>query len=281
MYKPEIAIIIPTIYRDDLLMKCIESIIEHMDMDKTKIFIIDQNNFEYDSEEKRIFYETACARAHTYENRQIEVIRVPFNSGISYCRNVGVQAAYEQQIPYCIISADSIVFNQSMNNINDLIIFLERCTVDLIGLKLENRIPWEAKLNLIEKSHFEIEYITKIRETRWATICDTENRETYYLWECDIVKNFFIAKTSSLMQTGWDRELLMAEHEDFFWRFKQNGFKVVYSESSAGIYIGENSKKDGKEYSKLRQGNWQHSLQKLKEKYNLKKWIGYKNKPNE
>ena len=46
---------------------------------------------------------------------------------------------------------------------------------------------------------------------------------------CDLVNNFFIAKTDSIKKMGgWDKALKMGEHEDFFLRSKQSGLKVAY-----------------------------------------------------
>lgn len=46
---------------------------------------------------------------------------------------------------------------------------------------------------------------------------------------CDLVNNFFIARTESVRKMGgWDAELKMGEHEDFFYRAKQHKLKVAF-----------------------------------------------------
>lgn len=43
----------------------------------------------------------------------------------------------------------------------------------------------------------------------------------------DFVLNFFMGKTSHIKQVLWDEDLKLGEHEDFFLRFVQKGYKVT------------------------------------------------------
>jgi glycosyltransferase involved in cell wall biosynthesis len=263
MYEPKVAIIIPTIHRDDLLMKVINSII-NVWHDDWKVFILDQNKEEDYTEEKRIFYETACSQFHSDDEQRVHIEKVPYDSGISYCRNKGVDLADDYDIPYCIIGADSIEFTDSikeLSRITDGFPLLNTIDVHLIGFDLANRnIGWEADLDLTEDG-FVLDFIEKPK---------TDKRQTLF---CDIVRNFFIATTITLRMVKWDNELKMAEHEDFFWRYKEYGFGVMWCNFIRGEYIGE---KDG-EYAKLRQKNFKECKSKLLKKYNIKKWVSYKN----
>ena len=46
---------------------------------------------------------------------------------------------------------------------------------------------------------------------------------------CDLVHNFFIAKTDAIRRLGgWDERLKVQEHEDFFLRFGQAGLQAAY-----------------------------------------------------
>ena len=203
MYKPEIAIIIPTIFRDDLLMDTIESILENSDMNRTKIIIVDQNDPKTYSDEKRIFYETACSQYHDPNAREIEVIPVPYDSGISYCRNVAVDLALKQGIPYCFITADSIEFMENMKNLPKLLTYMNR--YDIIGVDIKGRIGWEGLLRLVPNSHFELEFINKT--------CKLCSPKKLVIFNCEIVRNFFLGKTEVLHKIKWDNELVAREHE--------------------------------------------------------------------
>src|SRR4030065_2868007 len=101
----KLAILIPTIHRDNLLMETINSILENY-CDNWIILIGDQNNIEDYSEDKRIFYETACAKAHEVNpiNDRIKVVHLPYDCGLSVARNELVKVANNLGIKYCLIS---------------------------------------------------------------------------------------------------------------------------------------------------------------------------------
>ena len=93
--------------------------------------------------------------------------------------------------------------------------------------------------------------------------------------ECDIVRNFFLAKTEVLIENPWDDELKVAEHEDFFIRLKQNTFyKVVWTPDIQAKYIGI---REGK-YDQYRRRMYGEFRKKLLEKWNLKGWVRYEKK---
>lgn len=265
MFKPEIAIIIPTIDRDDLLISTIHNVVDYY-QENWQIFIIDQNKEENYSEDKTLLYNTIASQFHHPDNRRIEIIKVPYDSGLSHCRNVGVKRAMEKGIPYCLISADSIKFKKSMRNISELLRYFNR--YDLIGLDIENRLKWEAKIRLIEGKSFELDFI--------QTSCKNCSSKKLIIYNCDICRNFFLAKTETLLELPWDENLKMHEHEDFFYRYSTI-FKVGYTNHFKGEYVGEKSKKDGSPYSKLRQKNMRESLEVLRKKYNISGWVTYKN----
>lgn len=269
MYTPKIAIIVTTYMRDNLLVDCLNSIIDVWQED-WKVIVVDQNLLENDLFEKAIIYNTIASEYHDSKEQRIEVVRVPPNSGISYSRNVGVEYAKSQNIPCCIISADSIWFTESMKSVNTLSNLIQRRRWSLIGMDIFNRgVGWEAKLNLHENSHFELDFVDKNK---------VYDFEPSMFFKCDIVRNFFIASTDSLYQTKWDNDLIMREHEDFFWRYKLNNHKVLWTNYCGGVYVGAASKASG-EYARIRRQNWNDSKDVLFKKYNLKSWVKYKNLP--
>lgn len=269
MEMEKIAILITTVHRDNLLMDTLRSILE-VYQDNWIILIGDQNPKESYSTEKSFFYQTACAEAHYGANDRIKIVKLPFNCGLSYARNRLVEKANEMGIKYCILGADSVEFDKSMSNIHNLIHYMRR--YDIIGLDILNRVKWEAKMRLVEGSHFELDFIN--------TACKTCSSKKLVVYNCDICRNFFLAKTQSLLNNPWDEDLYMKEHEVFFYNIKKSKLKVGYTNNFKGTYVGEKSKKDGSEYSKLRNKNMAEGLKKLKEKYNIKKWVEYKNLEN-
>jgi len=284
IYRPKIAIIIPTIMRDSLLMEVINSLTSYLDWDYFKVFIVEQNPEVSYSAEKKIFYETACSQFHNPLEQRIQVIKVGKSVGLSACRNMAVAQAMSEGIPYCLISADSIQIANSFKDIKKLIPYFDK--YDLIGLNLRDRIRWEGKLTLIPNSHFELEYIdfnkewdTYIIETSYDEIDNFPIFNTIGgIWDCDIVRNFFLARTETLHKVKWDENLVMHEHEDYFIRYKEAKYKVGCTDIVEGIYIGETSKSRG-DYAMLRKTNMADGRKTLFAKYNLKSWIKYKNKP--
>jgi hypothetical protein len=94
------------------------------------------------------------------------------------------------------------------------------------------------------------------------------------VWDCSIVRNYWIAKTESLIQVPYDEQLIMCEHEDFFYRVKQQGLIVGCTNLCSGTYNkGENTP----EYDKIRETNFRIGKERLLKKYNLKSWVSYKN----
>lgn len=246
----KVAFIIPTILRDNLLIEVLQSLDDNWS-DDWRVFVIDQN--EPESKEPIKFQ----------KNSSIDLckVKVSYNTGISVCRNLGVYLAKQEGIPYCFIGADSLKFNSSIQNLNNII---NTTDADKIGFEIENRIPWEGWIKLIPNSHFELTYIKKERDK--------------FFYPCNICRNFFVAKTDSLFNVKWDESLLMAEHEDHCWRYYNQGYSTVWTNDISGEYIGEQSKKSG-DYAELRKKNWNDSKSLLLKKYNLKKWIKYTNAP--
>ena len=98
--------------------------------------------------------------------------------------------------------------------------------------------------------------------------------KVFNVWDCSIVRNFWIAKTEALIKVPYDEQLIMCEHEDWFWRVKQQGFVCGCTNACTGTY---NKCENTPEYDKIRANNFRIGQQRLKDKYNLKTWVTYKN----
>ena len=267
----KIAICIPTINRDETLMETINSILD-VYQDNWVILIGEQNKKEDWSLEKQLFYHSACAEAHKSLRNQdrIKVHALPYDCGLSYSRNELVKLADNLGIKYILMSADSIKFTESMKKINYLIKYLNYSkdfNIDLLGMSLENRIEWEAFLDL--KDSFILDFIDKVPMN---ALLDKHCEEFLTIWNCDIVRNFFLATTKSLLNVPWDNNGKMAEHQPYFWEYKKTGYKVGYTDYCNGEYLSNNNKI----YKSIRSKNLQEGKKYFMEKYNLKKWITYK-----
>ena len=138
----KIAILITTFLRDNLLYKCIQSIVDNYN-DSYILLITDQG---YADSEKDITID--------YYKSQIPLEYYPlsFDCGISIARNCLVQKAFEMNIPYCLIMPDSIQFTESYNFES---LFEDLNNNVIINFKLKNIEPialkdiFLAKTNLI------------------------------------------------------------------------------------------------------------------------------------
>jgi hypothetical protein len=264
----KIAFLITTFLRDELLYQSIESLLSYL-QDNWIILIADQGNI---SEEKKKWI---LKLKQKYPDN-LHYRQVSFNSGLSYGRNYLINLAKEKNCEYVVLASDNFLFNKSIQKIDKIVDFLKSNNYyDLIGFELENCIcNWEAKLNLIKNEYFELDFInTK------SIMCEYyahEFNNYIKIFDCDIVRNFFVAKIDGLLNTKWDNNLKCREHEDFFWRYKQLKYKVGWTNQ---IYVKKLTDRP-KEYDKYRKGNMYFGLNYLKNKYKIKKWIKYINVEN-
>ena len=246
---PKIAIIITSFERPDLLRKSVESVLENW-CENFVILVGDQSK-EDNELMKRWKIELPS---------QLSYVKLPFNCGLSYARNILVTQASLLGAEYCIISADSICFNSSMKRVNEILpVFTEHPYLGRIGFKLQGRINWEGWLTLNEGESFELELIN----TKSVGI---------HLFECNCIKNYFIARTESLLDVKWDDNLKMCEHEDFQYRYAKC-WDTLYTDFYTGTYIG---KREG-DFATYRQENWINGMKYLLNKYSIRQWITYKN----
>jgi glycosyltransferase involved in cell wall biosynthesis len=210
-----------------------------------------------------------------FSHPQIFCYRLPYNCGLCFARNDMIEKALGLGCEFTLLSADSILFNESMKDIDNLLPCFQKSDreawnyYDLIGLSLSNRIPWEGQLSLIPNQHFEIDFIEKNpKEGVWVT-----GDKVFNIWDCSIVRNFWLARTKTLLDVGYHNELVMMEHEDFFIRYQVAGYKVGCTNLCGGTYKKATT---SPEYDKIREENMRIGRQRLLKKYNLKKWVEYK-----
>ena len=246
----KVSLIITTCLRDELLSKSVESILPYLNED-LQLIVVDQdptlNKVEYFS--------------------NWHYISIPYNSGLSYARNIGVLKAKELGCKYVIIGSDSFLFNKSIKKIDNLI-HNNLYGYDLLGFELSGCVcDWECYLKLVPEKYFELEFIEKDMSF--------SQQDNFKLFGCDIVRNFFLAKIDTLIDSPWNNELKLAEHEAFFYEYKQRGYKVGWTD-----LISANKMKDRPDnYSKLREENFRNGKENLQKIYKIKSWISYANQP--
>jgi len=242
-----IAIILTTFIRDNLLFQTLQSIVDNP-IENSILLIADQG---YHSEEKTNMYD--------YVKSQIpcEVYYIPFDSGLSYGRNFLVNRAKELNIPYCSVGGDSIQFTEHYDFVN-IINFLESNEKHaLVGFDLEgSKCAWEWNF-ILKPNGFHFKESNEYVE---------HNGINYK--KIDICRNVFLAKTDILIGSPWRNELKLCEHEVFFNDLKEKNYNCFWTDT---IKFKRKSTKN-EEYSTYRDrfGKYQQKMMKL---LNITGWV--------
>jgi len=263
--EDKVALIFTTFLRDELMEKTVKSVMDNW-QDNYVLLIGDQNKFDNKDKAKNSYVNYL----HCFHNDKLQYnyYRLPYDCGLSYARNYLVNKAHEMGIKYCLITADSIKFTDKYN-FKPMIKMLESNPKHaIVGLNLKNRQPWAYDLEISPKHNKFI-----VIKPRRSTISANNIEYT----PVDTVSNFFIAKTAILKEIGWDNELKLGEHEDFFIRLKQAGYKTFWTDSISAEYINDKPP----EYDVMRKRLYGEFKDKLKKKYGLDpfgSWLIYNSK---
>jgi len=242
---PTVAIIITTLFRDKLLYKTLQSIVDNLP-NNCIVLIGDQNS----SEEKL---------GKLNNNETVFYYGLPFDCGAYYSRNFLVKKANEINISYCLISADSIQFIQSYD-FNPIIKFLaHQEKIALVGFELDgSKCPWEYNMELTPQA------IKFSYSDDWI-----EFNHIKFL-KIDICRNIYLAKTKALLDSPYDEDLKLGGHELNFWNLKQKGWKCYWT----AYYSFKRESDMPKEYVPYR-NRWGNYLELAKQKLGIKGWVIY------
>jgi glycosyltransferase involved in cell wall biosynthesis len=192
----KITAIIKTFERSNKLYSLLDSIKEYYP--KMKVVIVDDSK-----EEKQIIQEN------------VKYFKVPFDTGLSAGRNFAINNIDTE---YFLLLDDDFLFNEE-TKIETFYNILENTNIDIIGgdVKYLNgrMMQYDGILYLDNKRilHCKKDYY--------------EIKDNYKT--CDIVLNFFLARTKKIKEVGgWDERLKLAEHTAFFWNHKGK-IKVAYT----------------------------------------------------
>lgn len=256
----KVAILITTFERDELLYKCINSIITNL---PSNFIILVGDQGTPSIEKGRWVLETK-----TKLNDQFHYREYPFNSGLSYTRNQLINLAKIKKCSHIVLGSESFIFNDSLFKIKN-IIQQNLYGYDILGGELFGCCcGWEGKLNLIPNEGFELDFIDKTKKPDY----DKEVK----IWNIDICRNFFIAKIDCLKNSPWDENLKLCEHEFAFYEFKQKNYKIGWTNDFSATKFNIRPDK----YSEFRRKNFNEGLQYLRRKYKFSGWVIYKNLNN-
>jgi GT2 family glycosyltransferase len=151
----------------------------------------------------------------------VDYLRLPVDVGLSAGRNALLQHI---QTPYFLLLDDDLEFTRA-TRIERLLELVASNVVDIAAgdyyrckrIFLYVRRRWQPFHGTFR---FQDDVLQLSRATH-ATL------PTYEL--CDVVHNFFVARTADVLNLGgWDEELKLNEHVEFFVRARRQGMRVAY-----------------------------------------------------
>lgn len=179
---------------------------------------------------------------------------LPFDSGLSEGRNVLLK---HTKTRYFLLCDDDFRFDNKIK-IPDVLSAIENNKLDIaggilfnhitvIGIKrffsvmLNPRTAFHYILNIPSVSRYSGNFFVQ-NGSCILTVSNKKSSSPVHI--CDVVNNFFIARTDSILKVnGWDERFKVGEHEDFFYRAKLNGLSVALAEDlSAHHYPGARKK---------------------------------------
>lgn len=224
---PPITIIIKTFERPKAVIRLLTSI--RKKGLKYPVIIADDSKISGEAAVKKLF-----------PDLNITYINLPFDSGLSAGRNTLVNAVKTE---YFVLCDDDFVFEER-TDIKRGLECLKQNDFDILGgdfynyitisgirtiLRLIIKKPDDLKRYLLNRpttSRYIGNFISgnKKCELHLSNLAPAKTP-----FRCDLVNNFFIAKTESVKRIGgWDKDLKLGEHEDFFLRARINNLKVAY-----------------------------------------------------
>jgi GT2 family glycosyltransferase len=252
----KIGILVTTFLRDEMLRLAVQSMIKHTPSNAV-ILIGDQGNPRDNN---------AMRKINDYSNPPLYYYQLPFNCGLSVARNYLVQQAYDLGCDYVVMASDSFIFTEKTDILSALPALVK---YDIVGFNLLGAsVYWVGDLDMIPDECYTLNFADRNEENPAY-----EKYGDIRVLPCSIIHNFFIACIEAVHSMTWDDKLVMAEHEDFFYRIKKAGYKVAWTPDITC------------EYRKTREGvhgtyrnqNWQKGMALLLQKHNLKSWIRYTN----
>lgn len=198
----------------------------------------------------------------------ISYYQLPSDSGLSYGRNFLLNKVTTK---YFLLCDDDFVIDHTLQ-LDEMIRMLEEKKLDILGGYFRNyKIVSTAKDRLIVLAqkilHYELDtnYIGNIeRNGKELTVRYVIKQFPAFTYT-DLCHNFFIAKTEQIKaMQGWDNDLKLQEHTEFFIRAKGYGIKVGFTNKMSVKHFPER----GKNYSTKRNRDFsiiylrKHKIQK-------------------
>lgn len=146
----------------------------------------------------------------TLEDDNLKIIQMPFNSGLSKGLN---QALAEIQTPFLMRIDDDELLTRRSDIAGELRFLLAHQDVDLIGIPCVDALKFRSLKKTIQP-YFKF----TMREAPLPLKIAIGTRLDQDHVILGKVPNIFLARTESVRKVGWDDNIRMIDHHDFFFR---------------------------------------------------------------
>ena len=170
---------------------------------------------------------------------------VDYDIGLAEGRNIAVR---EVKTPYTLLLDDDFYFTEN-TKIDVFLNIIEEHTFDLVaGDVIDN-----GTQTRLFRGDFQI------KENKLYLKLKVSNQKKGQYPEFDFVVNFFLARTELLLQSPWDKDLKVREHEDFFVRLKKTKAKITFTPDVSIFHYPNMEKRETSDvYQKMRHKRLKH-----------------------
>lgn len=176
----------------------------------------------------------------------INYIVTEFDIGLSDGRN---RLINQVKTPYFLLCDDDFEFDEK-TNLKENLKIIQINDIDILAGKVRDRkelVNLYEILSAVKHPKYIYQWLLKIEKERSFNaefIREDSNlilkidKKPTHLKKYDIVLNFFIGNTEKIKKIGgWKKELKLGEHEEFFYRAKENGIRVYYSNTLSTLHF--------------------------------------------
>ena len=175
-----------------------------------------------------------------------EVVRLPFDSGISKGRNALLERV---ETEYFLLMDDDNWFSRQ-TRLGRMLGILERERFDILACHVFLRRHTERMFPKRKLNDF---FMNLRLEDGTLSMIDGQHQKTRAWRVCDVVENFFLARTQRVRELGgWDERLKLAEHLDFFQRAQRARLKVGYTPLAAVDHVHLQKERTSENYAPFR-----------------------------
>jgi len=172
----------------------------------------------------------------------VELIDVAWDCGLSACRNALAAACSTE---FLVLAEEDFVFDDRTDLEPALRVIRQAPSMGMIGGSLETDRQMQHYAR-----NFRREIVAEGEALRAVPAGGPMRTTSGVRWRgCDMVFNWGILRTEMAREIGWDEDLKLAEHVDFFYRLADTGWEVAHTPE----LIARHERQEPGEYRKWRQ----------------------------